>query len=156
MQLFCDNLYLVLIWNYRPQNLSLRFSQGYQPKGYQTQRSTQQPDFPSHYIIALMEGVCVGGEEDKFRPPAKSRWSIKSRLIHQEESKDRESGCCSPAMRTLGHEWGDQGSSWATAVLPLKLLFGPSSYWQRKMRNKRIYLTCQNGLLLQCNDKTCR
>lgn len=103
-----------------------------------------------------MEGTCRGEEEDKFRPPAKTRQSIKSRLIDQEENKHRESGCSSPTMRTLGYKGRDEGSSWGIAVLSLKLLFGPSFHWQRKTRNKSIYLSCQNGLLLQWNDKTCR
>lgn len=161
MQLFCDNL--CLIWNCRPQNLSLSCRQSPlktevlpQPEGYQTQRSILQRGFPSHYIIAVMAGVCVGGEKEKFRTPAETRQSIKSRLKDQEESKHRESGCGSPMMGTFSYAWGGQGSSWGTTSLFLKLLFVPSFHWQRKTRNKTIYLACQNGLLLQWNDKTCR
>lgn len=141
MQLFCDHLDLLLIWSCRHQNLHLRPRQSPwkievppQPEGYQIQRSTQQPGFPSHYVIALMEGACVGGEEDKFRLLAKTRQSVKSRLIDQEESKHREWGCCCPTMRTLGYEWGDQGSSWGAAVWSLKLLFGSQSRWKENKK----------------------
>lgn len=35
--------------------------------GYQTQRFILQPGFPSHYIIALIEGVCVKGKEGQVQ-----------------------------------------------------------------------------------------
>lgn len=113
-QLFCDYLDLFLIWNGRPQNLSLLSRQSScmkkvppESKGYQTQRCIRQPGLPSLVTFTLtfilMEGLRVMGRRagsGLLPKPGK----FKSRLTDQKESKLKVSDCSSPTMKVLSHK----------------------------------------------------
>lgn len=77
-----------------------------QPKGYQTQTCTQQPGLPNlvTFTYYLDGRTTCDGEEGRFRPPAKTRQTVKSRLTNQKESKHRVSDCSSPTMKVLGYK----------------------------------------------------
>lgn len=123
MQLICDHLDLFLIWNCRPQNLSLSSRQSPwkievlpQPEGYQTQRSTQQPGFPSHYVIALMEGVSMWGRGGEVQP------SCQNQAICQVRT-NRSGGEQAQSQAVAAQQWGHLATSEEIRALPGALLF---------------------------------
>lgn len=107
---------LCFIWNCWPQNLS--WSSRQSPKGYQTQRSIQQPGFPSRYIIAVMAEVVAGrgGQvQDSCRNQAICQ--VKTNRSGREQTE---------SQAAAARQWGHLAVHEEVRALPVAL---PAYFW---------------------------